>query len=141
MYKIKILSVGKTKEKWLEQGLSEYIKRLQATATIECHWAKNSIQLESLTQKEQNLVCLDPQGKTLTSEEFATFLLQKLETSGSRLSFVIGGAEGIPLSIKEKNTTVISLSKLTFTHQLTRLVLLEQLYRAFEIAKGSRYHK
>jgi 23S rRNA (pseudouridine1915-N3)-methyltransferase len=140
MYKIKILSIGKTKERWLEQGMLEYIKRLKPTAKIEYHWTKDEDQLMSLAEKEPFLICLDPQGKTLTSEEFSGFLLEALESGGSRLTFLIGGAEGIPASIK-KSATLVSLSKLTFTHQLSRLILLEQLYRGFEIAKGSSYHK
>lgn len=140
MYKIKILSVGKTKEPWLVQGIDEYVKRLKNIATFECIWTKNDSQLATLAQKERHLVSLDPKGETMNSEQFTEFLLQAMETAGSRLTFVIGGAEGIPESIK-RHSTPISLSRLTFTHQLTRLILMEQLYRAFEIAKGTSYHK
>jgi len=140
MFKIRIISVGKTREEWLKAGIEEYTKRM--TNAVEVTWvlAKHDNQLESLAIQEEGLVCLDPAGKTLTSEQFSDFLLSELELRGSKMSFLIGGAEGIPESIKQ-NAPLISLSKLTFTHQMTRLILLEQIYRALEIAKGSSYHK
>ena len=140
MYKIKILSVGKTKEPWLEEGVAEYIKRLQPIATINCVWVKGDEQLQLLAEKEQTLICLDPWGQEMPSEGFSKFLHERLEVGGCKLTFVIGGPEGIPEVLRER-APLISLSKLTFTHQLARLILLEQLYRGFEIAKGSKYHK
>lgn len=140
MLKIKIYSVGKTKESWLEDALEEYLRRLKPTATIEFLWAKNDEQLTDLVAKESTTICLDPKGKSMTSEQFSNFLMGKLEEGGSRLAFVIGGPEGLPQVLK-KSYTLFSLSPLTLTHQLTRLVLLEQIYRAFEIAKGTPYHK
>lgn len=140
MLRIKILSVGKTKEAWLEQALQEYLKRLQGRASFEFIWAKDDKQLLDLASRESLLVCLDVEGVMMNSEQFATFLHDKLQQGGSRLTLVIGGAEGLPPQLKQ-STTLISLSPLTLTHQLTRLVLLEQIYRAFEIAKGSKYHK
>ena len=67
--------------------------------------------------------------------------MQTIASQGARLSFVIGGAEGLSKEVSEKALAKISLSKLTFTHQLTRLILIEQIYRAYEIDKGSQYHK
>lgn len=138
--KLKILSIGKTKEKWLIDALNEYIKRLQPFASIECIWVKDDAQLEELCKKESHLICLDPKGVLLTSEEFASFLFKQWEIGGSRLSLVIGGPEGLPSGIRQKSN-LLSLSPLTFTHQMTRLIILEQIYRAFEIDKGSQYHK
>jgi 23S rRNA (pseudouridine1915-N3)-methyltransferase len=140
MLKLKILSVGKTKEKWLEEAFSEYIKRLKPFVQIECLWAKDTAQLIEWVQKESFYLCLDPTGRLLTSEEWATFLHQQWEKQGARLTFVIGGAEGIPLELKQK-ALLISLSPLTLTHQITRLVFIEQVYRAIEIQKRSQYHK
>jgi 23S rRNA (pseudouridine1915-N3)-methyltransferase len=140
MYKIRVLSVGKTKEQWLESAISEYLKRLQQTATIEFVWAKNDEQLISLAQKDEGIVCLDPAGPMMNSDQFSSFLLKKLETHGSRLTFIIGGAEGLPPILKQ-TFPLFSFSPMTFTHQMVRLILIEQLYRAFEIDKGSRYHK
>jgi 23S rRNA (pseudouridine1915-N3)-methyltransferase len=136
MIKIKILSVGKTKESWLEEAMQEYIKRLTPYAEIECLWLKDSRELLAQAQKEKNLLCLDPNGEELTSEAFA----QTVEKAGSRFTLVIGDADGLPEALK-KSTRLISLSRLTFTHQMTRVILLEQIFRAFEIKRGSPYHK
>lgn len=138
--KIKILSVGKNKESWLESAFGEYLKRLKPTVDIECLWAKNDSQLIDWAVREKGVVCLDPKGSLLTSEQFSSFLLQQIEKNGSRLTLVIGGAEGLPEEVKRLGA-FISLSPLTFTHQITRLILIEQIYRSFEIAKGSNYHK
>ncbi len=140
MFKVKILSIGKTKETWLEDALSEYIKRLTPIAAIEFVWAKNEAQLLQLAEKEASIVCLDASGKQMDSEQFAVFIQEKLELGGTRLTFVIGGPEGLPRALKQ-DAALLSLSLMTFTHQIARLILLEQLYRAFEIAKGSKYHK
>lgn len=140
MQKIRFLSVGKTKEIWLEEGLQEYITRLKSTHSIEFIWAKNDSQLIALAEKEPHRICLDPTGKLLTSEEFSQFLRKNLELGGSRLAFIIGGAEGLPPELKTTNM-LLSLSPMTFTHQLSRLILLEQIYRAVEIDKGTAYHK
>ena len=138
MLKVKIISIGKTKEPWLEEALDDYLKRLSPFVQIETVWAKNEQQMMNLALS--NAIGLDPNGKMFDSLEFAGFLQQQFEKQGSRITFVIGGADGLPLQIKQ-NAPLISLSKLTFTHQITRLVLIEQLYRAMEITKGSPYHK
>jgi len=139
MLKLSILSIGKTKEKWLEEACSEYIKRLKTSARITCLWGRDEAQLVEWANKEAFVVCLDPKGLLLTSEELSGFLMKSWETGGSRLSIVIGGANGLPMELKQK--PLISLSRLTFTHQMTRLILLEQIYRSLEIQKGSQYHK
>lgn len=140
MLKLKIFSIGKTKEKWLNEAFNEYIKRLKPFVQIDCLWAKDSPQLVEWAQKESSYLCLDPAGHTFTSEGFSQFLFQQWEREGSRLNLMIGGAEGLPPELKQKGI-LISLSPLTFTHQITRLVLIEQIYRAIEIKKGSHYHK
>lgn len=141
MYKIKIFSIGKTKEPWLLEALSEYEKRLSPHMVIEWVLAKDNDQLTAFLGKESPPIVLSVDAKQLTSEEFSKTIFSTLEKLGSRLSFVIGGAEGIPPQILTKALTTISFSKLTFTHQMIRLILLEQLYRASEIQKGSGYHK
>lgn len=140
MLKLKILSIGKTKEKWLEEGFQEYVKRLKPHMQIECHWAKDDLQLIEWINQQTNLLFLDPSGHLLTSEKFAQFLTQQWEQEGARLTIVIGGANGLPKEIKKRGG-LISLSPLTFTHQMTRLILIEQIYRAFQINKGTPYHK
>ena len=140
MLRLKVVSVGRPKERWIEEGVEEYQRRLQPVMAIETVWVKDDNQLAALIIKEPRVVCLDPQGRLFDSEGFSSFLVQQFEEGGSRLAIVIGGAEGLPASIKE-GKLLLSLSPLTFTHQLTRLVLLEQVYRAIEISKGSPYHK
>jgi len=139
MIKISILSVGKTKEKWLEEACNEYIKRLKSSLHITYLWARDDVQLIEWANKENFIVCLDPKGALLSSEELSVFLEKSWTAGGSRLCIVIGGAEGLPLELKSR--PLISLSRLTFTHQITRLILLEQIYRSLEIQKGSQYHK
>jgi 23S rRNA (pseudouridine1915-N3)-methyltransferase len=138
--KIKLLSIGKIKESWLEEAIQEYQKRLQSQVSFEFVWAKDDRHLMDLAKKEGSLICLDPAGTLFTSEKFAQFMRTQWETAGSRLTIIIGGAEGIPQELKRLGV-LISLSPLTFTHQMTRLILVEQIYRATEILKGSGYHK
>jgi 23S rRNA (pseudouridine1915-N3)-methyltransferase len=141
MVKIRIVSVGKTKESWLEEALSEYVKRLSKKVLFEFVFVKDDEKLLALLDKALPLcILLDPAGNKMTSEGFSTFLESQLEEKGSKVTFVIGGPEGLPKILK-KNATLISLSEMTFTHQITRLILLEQIYRAFCISSGSPYHK
>ena len=137
MIKIKIITIGKSKEAWLQEALHEYEKRLTPVCSIEWMLAKNSVQLEEFCMREGKYIGLDPQGKSMASEKFSLWLTN----FGSRLNFVIGGPDGLPPAVKAKASFLWSLSPLTFTHQLTRLILLEQLYRAHEISRGSSYHK
>lgn len=141
MYKIKIYSVGKTKEAWLQDVLAEYETRLKTTLSIEWILFKTAQQLELGLEKQDHFLCLDPEGKQYTSPEFSSSLIRWLTQFHSRLCFVIGGAEGLPSSIKKRAGQLISLSKMTLTHQMTRAFLVEQIYRALEIEKGSSYHK
>lgn len=140
MIKIKILSVGKTKDSWLEEALGDYFKRLRGQIDFDCIWVKSDEQLVQLAQKESSLICLDPSGKEMNSPEFAAFFEKEVEKEGARLTFVIGGAEGLPKNLREYHP-LVSLSHLTFTHQIARLILVEQIYRAFTLLKGVPYHK
>ena len=140
MYKIKIASIGKMKESWLEEAFEEYVKRLRPSATIECVWFKNDEQLEQGIAEDTHVICLDPFGKEYDSVHFSGLLEESLLKGGSRLTFVIGGAEGLTADMRKKYP-LISISKMTFTHQITRLILIEQIYRAFSILKKTPYHK
>jgi 23S rRNA (pseudouridine1915-N3)-methyltransferase len=121
VYKIKILTIGKTKEAWLDEALAEYEKRLKTVAQIELVLAKNDLHLVELASKETALIVLDVAGTAVTSEEFSKLLVNQLEKGGTRLSFVIGGAEGLPPQLQSALLR-ISFSKMTFTHQIVRLV-------------------
>lgn len=140
MLKLKIITIGKTKEDWLDQALNEYIKRLRPILSIEFRIVKSNEQLLTSVQKENLCICLDPKGVKFTSEAFASYLETKFIEGKSQLSIVIGGAEGLPEELK-KHPHLVSFSDMTMTHQLVRLMLIEQVYRAFEILKGSKYHK
>ncbi|MCB1072193.1 MAG: 23S rRNA (pseudouridine(1915)-N(3))-methyltransferase RlmH [Chlamydiales bacterium] len=133
MLKLKIITPGKMKEAWLEEALAEYEKRLTGTVSIE--WILKEVEPES------PYICLDPNGTSMSSPEFSKFLYKEWERCGCRLTFVIGGPTGLSPEILRGASHLISLSKLTFTHQHTRLILLEQIYRATQIEKGSDYHK
>ncbi|MBS0620385.1 MAG: 23S rRNA (pseudouridine(1915)-N(3))-methyltransferase RlmH [Verrucomicrobia bacterium] len=141
MHKLRVFTVGKTKEPWLQEAISAYRERLTPILSIEWILAKNTEQLKQFLEKETHFFCLDPKGKAYDSEEFSKWAMRAFEQAGSRLTCVIGGAEGIPQEILSRGNPILSFSRLTFTHQLTRLILVEQMYRAFEIAKGSKYHK
>ncbi len=140
MIRIKLLSIGKTKESWLEEAAQEYVKRLSNQVTFEFSWVKDNEQLIAHAAKDSHVLCLDPAGTAFSSEEFSPFLMQQIQKGNSRLTIIIGGAEGLPHEMKS-HYPLISLSKMTFTHQITRLILMEQIYRSFEIGKGSQYHK
>jgi 23S rRNA (pseudouridine1915-N3)-methyltransferase len=136
MFKVKVLTIGKCKETWLASALLEYEKRLFGKLSVEWHFAKDDAQLIEWCLAEP-CIALHPKGKLLDSVQWSKKMMQL----GSRLTFCIGGAEGLPEQILKHSYFLWSLSPLTFTHQMTRLILLEQLYRAIEIEKGSRYHK
>ena len=136
MYKIKVFTIGKCKEAWLHVALQEYEKRLSHQMEIEWRLAKSEKELEEWLVKE-SYIALDPKGMNMNSNEWAL----KMESFGLRQQFVIGGATGLSESIFKGAQFIWSLSPLTFTHQITRLILIEQLYRALEIQKGTNYHK
>lgn len=140
MIRIKLLSVGKTHEPWLQEGMQMYVERLTPFAHFEFVWLKDLAQLEKEVEKEKHVIILDAVGFMGDSVAFSEWVFKEIEKGGSRLTFVIGPAEGLPDWMK-KRYSAVSLSRLTFTHQLARLLLMEQLFRAFEIKKGSAYHK
>lgn len=140
MIKIRIISPGKLKDTWLEEAIQEYLKRMTPYAAIELVWTKDEKSFSKLIQSEKNLIYLDPKGKEMTSEQFTAYFFKQVELGGSSLSFAIGGPDGFPKGITE-GKALLSLSKMTFTHQMSRLLLVEQLFRAFEIQRGSDYHR
>ena len=158
--KIKIVTVGKLKEKYLRDGIAEYSKRISRFATIEMleladektpDRASDS-ENEKILNLEGNrilskigdrefVVVLAIEGKTLSSEEFSKQLEQASINGFSTLTFVIGGSLGLSPQVKKRANLSLSFGRLTLPHQLMRLVLVEQIYRAFTIQQGSPYHK
>ena len=151
--KVNIRIVGRKagSEKWLEEACLMYETRLRPyNLEVETTWHKDNEALirgvETDRSKGHSVVLLDPLGKVRSSEQLSEDIYKWLHQGGSRLSFVIGGAEGLPVELKEglhgaSPPNQLSLSALTFTHQFARLLLMEQIYRASEIRKGSGYHK
>ncbi len=141
MLRIKIFAVGKKPDPWIQQGLSMYTERLKSFLAIDWIYAKDDEALTRYLIKEPQFVCLDLKGKPLSSPEFSTLLHNELEKNGSKIVFVIGGSGGLTRQILQQASHLISLSTFTFTHQLAKLVLIEQLYRSIQIINGSPYHK
>ena len=158
--RIRILAIGKIKEKYLKEGIDEYLARIRPYTQIEIveendepipdnpndSEIKKAIDLEGkkvlkLLKPSDYLIGLDLNKKELNSEEFAAFLEKKFVLGGSNISFVIGGSYGLSDELKARCNDSISLSKMTFLHQMTRLILLEQIYRAFKINRNETYHK
>jgi 23S rRNA (pseudouridine1915-N3)-methyltransferase len=136
MYHVKIVTVGKIREQWLLLALKEYEKRLTPHMQIVWQIHKKEEDMYASLRLEKKFICLTPDGRSFTSETFS-----QLVTSAPAHLFVIGGPDGIPPDVLQRTDLCLSLSPLTFTHLHTRLILLEQLYRAIEINRGSSYHK
>lgn len=145
--KLKVISVGRDRAGLFAPGVAEYTERLQhyaKTALVELPESKNlsaegEATLDKLSEREL-LVALDERGKTLSSVELSQWIAKQQQT-GKDLAFAIGGDEGLAPAVREKAALVLSLSKMTLPHRLARLVLLEQLYRAFTLIRGEPYHK
>ena len=157
--KIRIVAVGKLKEKYLREGVAEYEKRLAPFASVELRETREEYMAEnpSEAQRQQTLakegehllrlvpeksflIVLDVKGKLLSSEALAKELASLALQGQSDLTFLIGGAFGLSQAVRERADLRISFSPMTFTHQMVRLLLYEQIYRAFKINRGEKYH-
>lgn len=143
---IKIICVGKVKEKYLRDMIDDYIKRISKYHKIEIiELADSNINKEKeellrvINTKDYNIV-MDIDGNNLSSREFAE-KIDKTFLINSNITFIIGGSDGVSPEIKELANYRLSFSKLTFPHQLFRGILLEQIYRAFKILNNESYHK
>jgi 23S rRNA (pseudouridine1915-N3)-methyltransferase len=136
--KIKIAWIGKTKEPAIDSLSAEYLKRLSRDA--EGLTVKDEAALLRLAHNKHRLVLLDSRGKHFTSEEFAEFIREHLEKNALPLVFAIGAANGFTDETRKAASTVISLGKITMPHELARVVLIEQVYRAFTILNRHPYH-
>ena len=157
---ITIITVGKLKEKYLKQGIEEYLKRLTAYAKVEIIELPDEKAPETLSDIEMiqikdkegerilskinpdaHVIALAIEGKMKTSEELAD-TIDKLGTYGkTKITFVIGGSLGLSQQVMKRADEALSFSKMTFPHQLMRLILVEQIYRAYRIIRGEPYHK
>ncbi|ADF42037.1 MULTISPECIES: 23S rRNA (pseudouridine(1915)-N(3))-methyltransferase RlmH [Priestia] len=157
---ISIITIGKLKEKYLKQGIQEYLKRLSSYAKVEIIELADEKAPENLSESEMeqvkqkegerilakisddtHVIALAINGKQKSSEELAKEI-DSLATYGkSKIAFVIGGSLGLSSEVMKRSNAALSFSKMTFPHQLMRLVLVEQIYRAFRIIRNEPYHK
>ena len=143
--KITIAWIGKTKNSAIQSLTDEYLKRLRQFAETEGAVLKDEAALLKLCGHEgkstrRRLVLLDSRGKHLSSEELALFLREHQDRNPAPLVFAVGTADGFSEELRRKADFVLSLGKMTLAHELARIVLLEQVYRAFTILKGHPYH-
>ncbi|MDF2431737.1 MAG: rRNA (pseudouridine1915-N3)-methyltransferase [Mucilaginibacter sp.] len=154
--KITFITVGKTEDAYLKEGIDKYVKRLKhytKLTIIEIDELKNT---KALTREQQkvkeaelilkkiapadNVVLLDEKGTELSSQQFASFIDKKALGSVANLVFIVGGPYGFDVTVYQRANDKLSLSAMTFSHQMVRLFFIEQLYRAFTILKGEPYH-
>ncbi len=158
---IKIIAVGKIKEKFYKEAIAEYAKRMGPYNSIEIIEVPDEMAPENLSDKEieqikdkegekilakitdtDYVVSLEILGKQLTSEQFASFIQTEMaEGFGRDMVYIIGGSNGLSAEVSKRANYKLSFSKMTFPHQLMRVVLMEQIYRAFRIINGHPYHK
>ena len=158
MLHIDILCIGKIKERYLKEAISEYSKRLSkycilniielpdeklpdklSHALIENIKQKECLKLKNYLKKDSYIFCLDLTGKQFSSEDFST-RIENISLNNSHITFIIGGTLGLTTELLSYCHEKICFSKMTFPHQLIRVFLLEQLFRAFKISKGETYH-
>ena len=143
--KILLLLAGRSKEKWIEEGFRHYRKLLSGFAQVEVtEFGEEPKELQKLASKIPKncfTVVLDVKGKSFSSEALAEFFKNKMNQGVSSFCFVIGGSGGLLEEVKARANLRWSFSPLTFPHHLIRVVLVEQLYRAFSILGGRKYHK
>ncbi|MBR1471064.1 MAG: 23S rRNA (pseudouridine(1915)-N(3))-methyltransferase RlmH [Lachnospiraceae bacterium] len=160
MLKTDILCVGKIREEAVRSMIAEYAKRLGAFTTLRIIEVKDEKTPEQCSETEKEMILrmegdrlaehlerrakkilLAVEGKQLSSEDFAAYIKEQQDLSVSHLQFLIGGSLGLDARLKEQADMKLSFSKMTFPHQLMRLILLEQIYRAHKILRGEPYHK
>lgn len=157
--KITILQIGKTKQSYFQEAEQEYLKRLQPHANINIITLKEASapydqnestrglakQKEALgllkhLPKDTYIIALDEHGKSQTSQQFASIILKNRDFEGANITFIIGGPFGLAEQIIKKAHLKLAFSSMTFTHEMIRTILLEQIYRAFTIISGKKYH-
>jgi 23S rRNA (pseudouridine1915-N3)-methyltransferase len=154
--KITLLTVGKTDKDWVRQGMDIYVSRLKhyiPFSVVEIPELKNvsAMTKDQIKTKEgelilkqvkpaDDLILLDERGKEYTSVELAKVIQDKISYTGKDMVYVIGGAYGFSDAVYQRANSKISLSRMTFSHQMVRAIFVEQIYRAFTIMKGEPYH-
>lgn len=152
--KIKVVWIGKTKERAIQELTEDYLKRISRYAQVEgvalrdeaallamCGRSPSAKGRRGSASEKSTLVLMDSRGKALSSEEFAKFLEDYQDHNPLPLVFAIGAADGFAEASQAAAEQIVSLGKITLAHELARVVLLEQIYRAFTIMKGHPYHR
>ncbi len=154
--KVTLLAIGKTDDGYLKEGIEKYLQRLKHYTRFDLQIIPDVKNSKNLSESEQRrkeaglllkncfpgdyVVLLDERGKLLRSADFAQFIEQKAVANIQQLTFIIGGPYGFDESVYSRANAQLSLSKMTFSHQMIRLLFVEQLYRAHTILKGEPYH-
>ena len=151
--KIRVIWVGKTQEDWVRRGIDEYAGRINRYMQLEIAEAREEKggasevmreregeRLEKLIPRNARVILMDERGEEMTSSELAGLLARYRESGVSELAFVIGGAYGFSDRFRSRGEKTIALSRMTFTHQMVRVILLEQIYRGFTIMNNEPYH-
>jgi 23S rRNA (pseudouridine1915-N3)-methyltransferase len=154
--KITFITVGKTEDAYLKEGIEKYVKRLKHYTKLEMAEIPELKNTKALTEEQQkvkeaelilkkitpldHVILLDENGTEFTSVQFANYINKRSVTSSANLVFIVGGPYGFDQSVYQRANDKISLSRMTFSHQMVRLFFTEQLYRAFSIIKGEPYH-
>ena len=131
--RLSINAIGKIKKNWIREGINQYKKRMPDLIINET----KSFNIDSI-RFNNIIICLTEEGKSFNSIELTSLLLN---FKNKKINFLIGDADGIPSDIKDKSNLLLSLSPLTFPHELARLILIEQIYRAISISNNSPYHR
>ena len=131
--RLSINAIGKIRKNWIREGINQYKKRMPDLIINE----SKSFNID-ITRVNNIIICLSEEGKSFNSIELSSLLLN---FKNKKINFLIGDSDGIPSAIKEKSHLLLSLSPLTFPHELARLILLEQIYRAISISNNSPYHR
>ncbi len=131
--RLSINAIGKIKKNWIKDGINQYKKRMPGLIINE----SKSFNIDNI-RFNHIIICLSEEGKSFSSIELTSLLLK---FKNKKIIFLIGDADGVPSDIKEKSHILLSLSPLTFPHELARLILLEQIYRAISISNNSPYHR
>ena len=144
---IKIIVLGKTKERYLKSGIEDFLNRVNNFHKIEYIELKDRPNIEEEGKEilkridYEFVIVLDVFGKDCSSRLFGEVIKKESIEEGKKLVFIIGSETGLSEEVKKRANLLLSLSKMTFTHEMARLILLEQIYRAFNIIKGTGYHK
>ena len=132
--RLTIFAIGKIKKPWIRDGINQYKKRMPELIIHEL----KTFNLNNLRSNNNIIICLSEEGKQFNSVELSSLLLN---FKNKKINFLVGDTDGVSSDIKEKSDLILSLSPLTFPHELARLILIEQIYRAISISNNSPYHR